>query len=885
MHTSTPTTKTRVPEVHEEPKQQPAEWGNNFWVTLVDPQSQAQFYACPSTGETTWDAPIGNFVLPPSTDGEWWELRDETRGGIPYYYHTKSGDTTWEKPDGFVIPLGVIQVRGDSRRALPVINDHFAKLNVQNTTLGRKLSQSTRRHSQLFPTQTQTQHSYSTPTKSHGTQAPSSRSARRTTHTSPPSIISEHSEELSGSGGERSSKDKGKQKEKDKDKDKDRDRDRDRPEEPRKSSGSHTPNASRTRPHIPPTAQSLTAAVELISSSATAGANNDARSTVTPPRINGNASAPEHSAARKSSSRSPERRRARTPRSSDIDGGTGSVPSSPVSASRSYPPLTNLRSYSTTNLNIPLNGNSATLAQKSPRRPIPAAPSSETGFWRTRRNTNQSTGPVNIGMPVLDPEATRHMSPVKRDAQGVPVGKPIQVTTRRLSTGEHPLLPRDLVSEIQQFAQSDFARRYFSTHREGIIFRRRVPVERMMMWQKTPLTSPLLVMNKSLHRDAVKVFKVIQRIMGDRDRDKNSVRHTDSASSLHAAAATSTNALLEEERWLLGEGVTHGEMRDEIYCQVIKQLSGNSNTESKFRGWQLLCVLVVTFPPSKNFEPYVRSFMQQCTTQAEGRIDVMAKFCLHRLTAIAKKGPRGKAPTIAEIENASDAAFNPSTFGESLDAIYRLQERTYASLKVPVILPFLADGILALGGTKQEGIFRVPGDADTVSELRLRIDKGIYTLDGIDDPNVPASLFKLWLRELLDPPVPQELYNECIGCADDPAQVVAMVGRLPTIHRRVMLFVISFLQLFLEEKVLSVTKMTGANLALVMAPNMLRCTSESMSVVFTNAQFEHRFVYNLLIHLRCGEVDPDYIPEHGKGAIPTPVSGRKSHQKSRRPKA
>lgn len=49
---------------------------------------------------------------------------------------------------------------------------------------------------------------------------------------------------------------------------------------------------------------------------------------------------------------------------------------------------------------------------------------------------------------------------------------------------EHPLLPRDLVSEIQQFAQSDFARRYFSTHREGLIFRRRVPVERMMMWQK-----------------------------------------------------------------------------------------------------------------------------------------------------------------------------------------------------------------------------------------------------------------------------------------------------------------------------------------------------------------------------------------------------------------
>lgn len=93
------------------------------------------------------------------------------------------------------------------------------------------------------------------------------------------------------------------------------------------------------------------------------------------------------------------------------------------------------------------------------------------------------------------------------------------------------------------------------------------------------MTSPLLVMNKSLHKDAVRSFKVIQRIMGDRDRDRPAgVRHTDSSSSLHVVASSSSNALLEEERWLLGEGVMYGEMRDEIYCQIIKQLSGNHNT-------------------------------------------------------------------------------------------------------------------------------------------------------------------------------------------------------------------------------------------------------------------------------------------------------------------
>jgi len=48
--------------------------------------------------------------LPPSIEGEWWELTDESRGGLPYYYQTKTGETVWERPDGFVIPLGIIQV-------------------------------------------------------------------------------------------------------------------------------------------------------------------------------------------------------------------------------------------------------------------------------------------------------------------------------------------------------------------------------------------------------------------------------------------------------------------------------------------------------------------------------------------------------------------------------------------------------------------------------------------------------------------------------------------------------------------------------------------------------------------------------------------------------
>lgn len=52
------------------------------------------------------------------------------------------------------------------------------------------------------------------------------------------------------------------------------------------------------------------------------------------------------------------------------------------------------------------------------------------------------------------------------------------------------------------------------------------------------------------------------------------------------------------------------------------------------------------------------------------------------------------------------------------------------------------------------------------------------------DAHAPASLLKLWYRELYDPLIPDDLYYESVQ-VDDPKEVMAIVDRLPPINRLV----------------------------------------------------------------------------------------------------
>ncbi|KAF7730954.1 hypothetical protein EC973_001000 [Apophysomyces ossiformis] len=429
----------------------------------------------------------------------------------------------------------------------------------------------------------------------------------------------------------------------------------------------------------------------------------------------------------------------------------------------------------------------------------------------SRSTASTSRNSVAVSAPINNPEAAISMHPLHHQSGDEIIPPPAPAYQK-------PALPAGLRQDINQFAIDGFAKKYFSTHKRGL-FRRRVPMTEMLQWTKVDdlqesLKQPLIMLNKDLYKDVLRCFKLIQMIMGDRPRPRN------------------TNAI-EDIQTILSCGITKGQMRDEIYVQICKQLHNNPSRDSVRKGWEILCVVSVTFPPSKNLETYLNNFVEEHHHVKDNDLDIMSRHVSTKLKRICVRGAKGKVLTAAEIERAKEAPFKPSVFGESLEFIMSLQN---GSGKIPKIVPFLADAVHQMNGQRSEGIFRVPGDADAVTDLRVRVENGNYDATGITDPNVPASLLKYWLRDLADPLISAELYSKCIACAENAEKAIEIVNALPEVNRRIVLYMISFIQEFTDPEVIKHTLMNVSNLAMVFAPNFLRCPSESLTTVFENSK-------------------------------------------------
>lgn len=71
-------------------------------------------------------------------------------------------------------------------------------------------------------------------------------------------------------------------------------------------------------------------------------------------------------------------------------------------------------------------------------------------------------------------------------------------------------------------------------------------------------------------------------------------------------------------------------------------------------GWTLLSVVTGTFPPSKDLENFLKTFLEEHFGEggAESKADIIIRFAYSSLIKTCRIGPRGRIHTHVELEQA-----------------------------------------------------------------------------------------------------------------------------------------------------------------------------------------------------------------------------------------
>ncbi|OXB61373.1 hypothetical protein ASZ78_011995 [Callipepla squamata] len=166
-------------------------------------------------------------------------------------------------------------------------------------------------------------------------------------------------------------------------------------------------------------------------------------------------------------------------------------------------------------------------------------------------------------------------------------------------------------------------------------------------------------------------------------------------------------------------------------------------------------------------------------------------------------------------------------FGQRLEDTVQY-ERKYGQRLAPLLVEQCVDFIRERGLT-EEGLFRMPGQANLVKDLQDSFDCGEKPLfDSNTDVHTVASLLKLYLRELPEPVIPFAKYEDFLSCGqllskdegEGTQELVKQVKNLPQANYNLLKYICKFLDEVQAHS--SVNKMSVQNLATVFGPNILR---------------------------------------------------------------
>jgi hypothetical protein len=137
--------------------------------------------------------------------------------------------------------------------------------------------------------------------------------------------------------------------------------------------------------------------------------------------------------------------------------------------------------------------------------------------------------------------------------------------------------------------------------------------------------------------------------------------------------------------------IKHEALRDEIYMQLIKQLTQNPRPDSVLRGWQLLALLSETFPPSNTALPYVFKFL---FTYHEIKSFAAADYVNYAMRTLTLNKPAlTKTPFIQHISSFKDRLMSSAFITISLPDSSTVQLLVEATMDCNFVIQHIGNAI------------------------------------------------------------------------------------------------------------------------------------------------------------------------------------------------
>ena len=166
----------------------------------------------------------------------------------------------------------------------------------------------------------------------------------------------------------------------------------------------------------------------------------------------------------------------------------------------------------------------------------------------------------------------------------------------------------------------------------GTVIKTTVEPMSLLTWSnKGPSRAIMQMPDTEQNIVAVSLFRNIAGFMGDRPSSKAPNDHV--LKMLHKILQHSL------------------QLRDEAYCQLVRQLTDNPSEESILKGWQLMHAFLATFPMSADLKlPMLNFFADHYVMSKDKQVKVFAEAAMHYCEFISEQGARRELPTLVELE-------------------------------------------------------------------------------------------------------------------------------------------------------------------------------------------------------------------------------------------